>query len=132
MRYKTFKNELMNYKSYLHSIDEIERRIDDICYQYCGVRGISYDKVGITFNEHMNAERWQRLHDALIEPQRELDHTIIKIHDIERNLSKLPEQVKEMCIKLFVEGHSFQYVGHLNNYSANGIYQLVKREVEKI
>lgn len=132
MDYKIFQNELKNYNQYKKSVREIEQKIDDICYKYCGVKGISYERVPSTPNPNLTQAKLIKMSIELEEPQRELDHTLMKIQDIERNLAKLPQKVREMALMLYADGYSYHYVGRLNGYSHNGIYQMMKREIEKI
>ena len=44
MDYKTFKNELSNYRAYQKSLIQINDEIELIVYEMTGVKGIRYDK----------------------------------------------------------------------------------------
>lgn len=132
MEYQTFKNEMLNYKRYKKSINELEQKIDDIIYHYCGVRAIRYDKESVSFNEQISNEMFHKMSEALQEPQKELDFTIRAIQRIEHNLSKLPKEVQEMAKMLYIDRYPLIYVGAAFGYSHNGVYQKIKREVEKI
>ena len=132
MDFKIFQNELKNYNKYKKSIRQLEEKIDDICYKYCGVRGVSFDRQITTPNPSLTETKLIKMSIELEEPQRELDHTLLKIQDIERNLSKLPNNIREMALMLYADGYSYHYVGVLNGYSHNGVYKLMRREIEKI
>lgn len=129
MNYRTFKNEVSNLKRYEQSKRELEEKIEDIIYRYGGVKGLSYSDVKITSNKE---DRLIEMSEKLEEPQRELDWTIYTINRIKRNIAKLPSDTQEMVKLLFINERSYYYVGAIYNYTANGIYQKVKREIEKI
>lgn len=129
MNYRTFKNEVSNLKRYEQSKKELEEKIEDIIYRYGGVKGLSYSDVKIASNKE---DRLIEMSEKLEESQRELDWTIYTINRIKGNIAKLPSDTQEMVKLLFINERSYYYVGTIYNYTANGIYQKVKREIEKI
>lgn len=132
MNFNTFKNEVSNYVSYRRSLKHLEEERDDILYQYGGAKGIAYDRISGSGDPHSRERMLLEMSEKLEEIERAIDHTQIKIDDIERYMSKLPDDIREMATMLYVEKHTLRYVGMVNGYSYNGIYQKVKREVEKI
>lgn len=132
MDYKTFRNEMLNYRKYKSSVREIEEKIDYIVYKYAGVRAIEYDKIPGSHNPNLQEKMLLKMSEELEEPQRELDFTYLAIQHIESKLAKLPEDVREMAIMLFVDNYPLQYVGIKYGYSRSGVHARIKREVEKI
>ena len=136
MRYELFVLQLKMLKAYEESKEDIEREIDDIIYQYCGVRGIRYDKERSSYNQFLSQETYYLMSERLKEPESQLDYTIYAINQLEpivnETLLKLPRDV-QLALKLHVYEHkSFDSIGKLFGYTKNGIWAKVKREVEKI
>ena len=132
MKYQVFKNELRCYRDYKKTMHDAQERIDDIIYQYAGVRGISYDKITMSFNENLAIEQRERMFKALTEPQKEYDHAQRMVERIENNLSKLDSKMRVICMALFCDGYSYEHMGNIYGYSARGLWKKVKKEIEKI
>ena len=136
MTYEIFALEMRSLKSYKESAEDIERQIDDIVYQYAGVRGISYDKQRVSFSENVLEEQRQRLYEALNEPQRELDFTVHAIQQLEprvnKHLASLPEDVREASILLFWKGWTYEELGKKYGYSDSGMRYRMMKEVARI
>ena len=132
MDYKTFKNELENYYKYLKSVEKIKEEIENIIYEMTGVKGIRYDKEPTSFNPQLSNERILDLIDKKEEKEIELDYTIASIRYIERKLSKLDKEDKEICLKIISEGISAEKVRKEVGYSKSGIWKRIKRELTGI
>lgn len=136
MKYDLFVLQMKMLKSYEDSVTDIEQEIDDICYQYLGVRGISYDKQPSTANEAAQTELRLKLSEALSEPQKQLDFTILAINQLKPmvygNISKLPNEIQRAVKMLFWEHKTYEEVGKEMGYSDHGIWTKVRREIEKI
>lgn len=136
MKYELFVLQMKMLKALEDSKEDIERQIDDIVYQYCGVRGIRYDKEPASFNQYLAQEVRNQMSDALIEPEKQLDYTVYAIKQIkpivEDNISKLPELTQKAVKLLFWENKTFEEVGKIIGYSDHGIWQKVRRDVEKL
>lgn len=130
MNFKVFQNEVRNLKQYERSIIALESKKEDIIYKYGGVHGVSFDRVASTSGDRQGA--LLKMGEELEEIEREIDHTQLKIEDIRRNLGKLPEEIRNLAMLLYYDNLPLRYVGRMVGYSYNGVYQLVKREVEKI
>lgn len=130
MNFKVFQNEVRNLKQYERSIITLEAKKEDIIYKYGGVHGVSFDRITSTSGDRQGA--LLKMGEELEEIEREIDHTQLKIEDIRRNLSKLPEEIRNLAMLLYYDNLPLRYVGRMVGYSYNGVYQLVKREVEKI
>lgn len=130
MDFNIFKNELMNYTRYQKSLDRLRDRLEQIYYQYGGAKGVSFDRIPGSPRE--KDALLLEMSEKVEEVEREMDHTQIKIEDIERNLSKLPEDIRQMCLMLYVNRLPLRYVGELNGYSHTGLRLKIIREVERI
>lgn len=132
MEYKRFKNELSNYRSYQKSLIKIDEEIENIIYEMTGVKAIRYDKQPLSFNPELSADMRDKLSKRLEEKESEKDHTLMKLQDIDRNLAKLPDDIKIICTMLFVDNMSFNKVGRIVGYSNNGLWHRIRKEIEKI
>ena len=97
-----------------------------------GVKAIRYDKQPLSFNPELSADMRDKLSRMLEEKESEKDHTLMKIQDIDRNLAKLPDDIKIICTMLFVDNMSFTKVGRIVGYSNNGLWHKIRKEIEKI
>lgn len=136
MRYELFVLQLKMLKAYEESKEDIERQIDDIVYQFCGVKGVRFDKEPAQFNQYLSQEAFWEMSERLKEPEKELDFTIMAINRmkpiVEDNISKLPELTQKAVKLLFFENKTYEEVGNIIGYSDHGIWQKVRRDVENI
>lgn len=136
MRYELFVLQLKMLKAYEESKEDIEREIDDIVYQFCGVKGVRFDKEPAQFNQYLSQEAFWEMSERLKEPEKELDFTIMAINRmkpiVEDNISKLPELTQKAVKLLFYENKTYEEVGNIIGYSDHGIWQKVRRDVENI
>lgn len=136
MRYELFVLQLKMLKAYEESKEDIEREIDDIVYQFCGVKGVRFDKEPAQFNQYLSQEAFWEMSERLKEPEKELDFTIMAINRmkpiVEENISKLPELTQKAVKLLFFENKTYEEVGNIIGYSDHGIWQKVRRDVENI
>ena len=136
MKYELFVLQMKIYKNLKESKEDIEKEIDDLCYQYCGVKAIRYDKQIMNHNNSISDEIKLKLSEVLDEPQKELDivnHAINQLKPtIKSNLSKLPDDVRKATKLLFWEKKTYHEVGLILGYSDNGLWHKVRREIEKL
>ena len=132
MNYDTFKHEVSVLKAYKKSLRQIEEEMEDIIYQYCGVKGIRYDREPSIRNVAMEEATKLKMSEALAEPQKEYDFTLMAIQRIDRHLSMLTDEVREMCIRHYVDRRALVDVGEEFGYTPSGVIRKMKREVEKI
>ena len=132
MNFETFMHEVSCLKAYRRSLKEIQERIDDIIYQYAGVRGIRYDKELSVRNIAMTEERMLAMAEALKEPEAEYDFTVLAIARIERNVKRLPKEVQDMVKMRYIDGHSLINSAAAFNYSPSGLYLHIRAAVEKL
>lgn len=136
MRYELFVLQLKMLKAYEESKVDIEREIDDIVYQFCGVKGVRFDKEPAQYNQYLSQEAFWEMSERLKEPEKELDFTIMAINRmkpiVEKNISKLPELTQKAVKLLFFENKTYEEVGNIIGYSDHGIWQKVRRDVENI
>lgn len=136
MRYELFVLQLKTLKAYEKSKEDIERQINDIVYQFCGVKGVRFDKEPAQFNQYLSQEAFWEMSERLKEPEKELDFTIMTINRmkpiVEENISKLPELTQKAVKLLFFENKTYEEVGNIIGYSDHGIWQKVRRDVENI
>ena len=132
MNFKIFCRDMRSYKAFKDSIPKLNEQIDDIFYKYAGVRGIRYDKQPMSFSPELASETMERMLQEVSVPQKELDKAERRVRECEEYLAKLPKDVKEMCIDLFVHERTYDAVCYNYGYTKAGLWQRVKREVERI
>ena len=130
--YRSFKNELENYESYLIAKEQIEQEIEQIIYVMSGVRGIRYDKEPGSFNPELSEEKRLDLIEKKSEKEIELAFIVHAIKLIELKLSKLSKEDKEICMRIIAEGESSEAVSRQNGYTRGGMWKRIKREISRI
>ena len=135
MRFDIFTLRMKMYQNLLDTKMEIEDEIDFLCYHYCGVKAISYDRETI-ISTHKPDEKLMILSEKLEQPQRELDFVNNAIKQIkplvDECLDKLPDDIKRATQMLFFEKMTYRDVGKAFGYTDNGMWHKIRREVEKI
>lgn len=136
MKIDLFINRMRFLKQLRESKEDIEREIDEIIYRYMGVKGVSFeDKTGTT-NPQAKKETFYKMAEELDYPQIQLERTIHQIELIEpivyQDLNRLPSEVKLACEWLFWDNMTYGQVGRLLGYSDNGIWHMVRREINKL
>ena len=136
MNYNHFILQMKMLKSYRESKEDLKQEIDDIIYQYCGVKGIQYNKEPVTSNPYLTGEKLIMLSEALEEPQRQLEFAEKAIAQLEpivnENLDKLPEQTRDVMIKLLWEKKTFYEIGKEIGYTQGGLWKRIKKEISKL
>ena len=136
MNYDLFKYQMKMIKLYREYKEDLENEIDDIIYRYCGVKGINYDKEMFTNSSYTNDNKLLDLSEKLEEPQKALETTYRAINELEpivnANLDKLPADIKEIVIDIFWNNKTFEQIGYEVGYSNYGIWNKVKKEIQKI
>ena len=86
------------YGSILSQKKELEEKIDDIVYKYAGVRGIRYNRIPMSFNEHNAIEMREQMMNELKSPQKELEYAERMINimkpDVDEILSKFDKTTR--------------------------------------
>lgn len=132
MNYEVFKNELKNLKAYYKSKKEIETELEVLWYDLTGVKGVRFDIEHVSYNPSLAEQMKLEMLDKIEEKNKELDYTILAIDRYESNLKALPSEIREWVKQILIEGKTYREMGKKVGYSANGIYQRIKREVERI
>ena len=132
MDYQTFKNEISNLKAYYRSLDELQRERERLFYDLTGVKGVRFDRQPGSYNQTMAENFRLEMIEQLDELDKEIEFTCQTIKRYESNLDRLPGDVRTLVILLFIKGKTFSEVGHIVGYSDHGIYQKIKKEIEKL
>lgn len=132
MKTDTFKKILGNYRNYLIDINTIKEEIDCLWYELSGVKAINYNKQPSSFNPSLSAMKKLELLDKLEDKQLELEVTQKSIILIERKLSKLSKEDKEVCVRILCDKESNEKVGMEKGYSHNAMWKKVRKALEKV
>lgn len=132
MDYQRFKNEISNLKAYYKSMNELEAETERLFYELTGVKGIQYDKQPSSYNQEMSESYRLELIDRLEQIEKEKDFTRLLIERFEKQLDRLPSDVRALVVLLFVTGKTFREVGEMTGYSDNGLHYRIKKEIEKL
>ena len=127
MDYRTFKNELENYYSYIKEINKLKQDIDDIVYEMSGCRGIDYSKIPMTYNAELAQERILELIELKSKKDAELNRLYLNKKSIEDKLSLLEPEDREICLNIVAKKKR-----NIEGYSRSGAWSRVKRELEKV
>lgn len=132
MDYKTFRNILQDYYKYQRNVENIKEQLKDLLYEMTGVKGVQPDKVPVTYNPSLSAERQLELIEKKAELETELEYTILAIKVIEKKLSKLDQRDKDMCLDIIARNISYESYGNQIGYTPSGLWRKVKRDLERV
>lgn len=136
MNYETFTFEMCLLKKCREDLEDINNEIDDICYQYAGVRGVSYDKQTVTFSPETAMEQREKLYEALKEPQARLDRVTKTLAVLEpkvnSDLSKLPPYIQTAAKMKFWQNLTYAQIGSVYGYTNSGMKYRMVADVSKI
>ena len=132
MKVEAFKDLLKHYYDYQESIVQIQEDMDLLLYDMTGVKGISYDKIPLSFDPKLSEQIKLEYIERMAEKEAELDFTYAAIRMIEMKLSKLPKEDKKICLDILNRNITYEEAGKKIGYSKHGMWQSVKRKMEKI
>lgn len=132
MDYQRFKNEISNLKAYYRSMVELEEETERLFYELTGVKGLRYDRQPTSYNQQMSESYRLELIEKLEQIEKEKDFTREVIDRYEKQLNRLPDDIRVMVVLLFIEGKTFREVSEMVGYSDHGLYYMIKKEIEKL
>lgn len=131
MDYKTFTNDLANYYRNLESWKKAKDELEVILYDLCNVRGVSYDSIMVHGNPSQKALNWLTLDERYNDKVNEVERYEVAIRNVHTAKRKLPKKLWLMLKEIYVDGQTFRSVGLKYGYSDHGLWQMLRREVEK-
>ena len=131
MDYRTFTTNLSNYNRYKEDLTKVETELEQIFYLLRGVKGVGYSDNTKSTNESQKALNWLTLDEKYNLKLREKEFILQAISQVENILERMPEELRNMLIKVYVDGWTFRKLGEQYGYSYNGMWQYLRREVER-
>lgn len=131
MNYRTFTTNLSNLERYRKDLNDVEIELDSIFYALRGVKGVGYTDNHGTTNNSQKALNWLSLDEKYNAKLKERDFIKDAIDQVESILTRMPEELREMLVKVYIEGWTFRKLGMKYGYSYNGMWQYLKRESER-
>ena len=131
MDYRTFCIDLENYAENLKRLQKAEDELEVILYDLCGVRGVSYDSIMVHGNPSQKALNWLKLEDKYNAKESEVERYRTAIRNVEQVKKRLPKKLWLMLNDKFVKGMTYSALGIKYGYSDHGIWNYLKREVER-
>ena len=131
MTFETFTAGLSNLKEYKHTLIKIESDLSLILYEMTGVKGISYDKQPASYNPSLTEQKRLEMVERYNDKQKEYDFTLLSIQQIEKTLSRMPQDLQIMLSEKFINGMTYEEIAKIHGYSANGMWHFIRRETEK-
>ena len=131
MDYRTFCIDLENYAENLKRLKKAEDELEVILYDLCGVRGVSYDSIMVHGNPSQKALNWLKLEDKYNAKESEVERYRTAIRNVEQVKKRLPKELWLMLNDKFVKGMTYSALGIKYGYSDHGIWNMMRREVEK-
>lgn len=131
MDYRTFTTNLSNYTRYKEDLNKIETELDALFYALRGVKGVGYSDNTKSTNESQKALNWLTLDEKYNLKLREKEFILQAISQVENILERMPEELRNMLIKVYLEGWTFDKLGREVGYSHNGMWNYLKREAER-
>ena len=131
MDYRTFCIDLENYAENLQRLQKDEDELEVMLYDLCGVRGVSYDSIMVHGNPSQKALNWLKLEDKYNAKESEVERYRTAIRNVEQVKKRLPKKLWLMLNDKFVKGMTYSALGIKYGYSDHGIWNYLKREVER-
>lgn len=131
MEYRVFTSNLAHLKDIRKSIETVKSRLEVKQYEESGVKGIDYTHTPTSHNPSVTALKRLDLVDEVDELTRELNWLMLTVYETESVLSRLPEELKDMLVDVFVNGMTFKATGLKYGYSDSGLWHYLKRETER-
>ena len=131
MDYRTFCIDLENYAENLERLQKVEDELEVMLYDLCGVRGVSYDSIMVHGNPSQKALNWLKLEDKYNAKESEVERYRTAIRNVEQVKKRLPKKLWLMLNDKFVKGMTYSALGIKYGYSDHGIWNYLKREVER-
>lgn len=131
MEYRVFTSNLAHLKDIRKSIETVKSRLEVKQYEESGVKGIDYTHIPSSHNPSVTALKRLELVDEVDELTRELNWLMLTVYETESVLNRLPEELKDMLVDVFVNGMTFKATGLKYGYSDNGLWHYLKRETER-
>lgn len=136
MKYNLFIYQMRLLKSYKEREKELEEEIDNIFYDFTGVKGVAYDRPRYSYNNTLAMENLHKMMNKLEKPQKELDYTINSIQQLEpivnENINRLSSEMQDIVKCLYWDNNTLEHTGELYGYSVSALWKKIKREIEKI
>lgn len=143
-----FNNQLKLCRSYLADIRHYENQMVHLYDEMANVKAIQYDKIPGTPNPHANEVRMLEFSEqiALVESEKKRIERLLKplektvLNDLKRLdpfitdivLYQYGLKIDGKSILLNGRPHTIREMGEVYHYSNNGMWQLLKREIEKL
>ena len=131
MDYKTFATDMAEYRENKKRLVKAKDELEVILYDLCGVRGVSYDSIMVHGNPTQKALNWLKLEDKYNAKQSEVERYRTAIRNVEQVKKRLPVELWLMLNDKFVKGMTYSALGIKYGYSDHGIWNYLKREVER-
>lgn len=136
MKYNLFIYQMRLLKSYKEREKELEEEIDNIFYDFTGVKGVAYDRPRYSYNNTLAMENLHKMMNKLEKPQKELDYTINSIQQLEpivnENINRLSSEMQDIVKCLYWDNNTLEHTGELYGYSVSALWKKIKREIDKI
>ena len=131
MDYRTFTTNLSNYTRYKEDLAKLNLELEQIFYVLRGVKGVGYENIAHSTNESQKALNWLTLDEKYNLKLREKEFILQAISQVENILERMPEELRNMLVRVYVDGWTFRKLGEQYGYSYNGMWQYMKRETER-
>ncbi len=131
MEYRTFVINLANLKRYREDLNKVNLELEQIFYVLRNVKGLGYENITHSTNDSLKALNWLSLDEKYNDKLREKEFIENAINQIETILNRMPEELRNMLIKVYLEGWTFDKLGREVGYSHNGMWNYLKREAER-
>ena len=131
MDYETFTNNLRCLKAYKKEKNKVKSELDLILYRETGVKGISYDRIPTSGNPQQIAINRLEMADDYEAKLKEYDWICDTIREIEKNLNRMPKELKDMLKDVFVEKMTYRKASMKYGYTEGGLWYYIRRETEK-
>lgn len=126
---RAFKNELRNYRYYQKRLKEINEEIENIYYSLSGLASKPFGASAGSTNQQAKEERKLEAIDKLNKLKDKANIYAKQIQSLERTLNACSEDIKDVLIKIYCDGHTYSSMAIYTYYSPRGLEKRIDKEL---
>lgn len=129
---KQFVRDVTSCGYYNRRIIAITNRLEDIHVQLVGVKSIAPKQYII---ENKRPFSMQGINSLIVDEEKyilERDGYVKKINEVRNIFDKLPLQIQNMMVDLYICGFNHTRVAKKYNYARTSLYKLINKEIKKV
>lgn len=132
MKYSIFKHQMCLLREYRFRIEDLQIEREDTFYEFYGVHGISFDRIPSSHSPETEMEKREKFNERIERIDMEIRGYKMAIEQYEDTLNRLPQEIRDMATRKFLDGCTYYQVGKEFGYTPTGTMKHIQKEVEKL